>query len=49
MNPEWPYKSPYAEASARLREAIAMAALQDAVTQLAAQMAAASVSEEDLA
>nr|DAV32299.1 MAG TPA: hypothetical protein [Caudoviricetes sp.] len=49
MIPEWPHKSPYAEAAAHLREAIAMAALQDAVTQLAAQMAAASVSEEDFA
>lgn len=46
---KWPYKPPYAQAAARLREAIAIAALQDAVTQLAAQMAAASVSEEDLA
>lgn len=49
MISEWPYKSPYAEAAARLREAIAMAALQDAVTHLAAQMGTARVSEEDLA
>lgn len=35
MIPEWPHKSPYAEAAARLRDAILVAALQDAVDNLA--------------
>lgn len=49
MIPEWPHKSPYAEAAARLHEAIAITALQAAITQLTAQMATTSVSEENLA
>ena len=36
MIPEYPYKSPYAEAAARLREAIDMAVIQDAVDNLVA-------------
>lgn len=38
MIPEWPYKSPYAEAAARLREAIDVAAIQAAADNLAASM-----------
>ena len=38
MIPEYPHKSPYAEAAARLRDAIAIAAIQDAAERLAAQM-----------
>lgn len=48
MISELPYKRPYAGAATSLREAIATAALQDAVTQLAAQMGATRVSEENL-
>lgn len=42
MIPEWPYKSPYAEAAARLRDAITIAVIRDAVDEIAAQMGAAS-------
>lgn len=38
MTPEWPHKSPYAEAAARLRDAIDSAVIQDAVDNLAASM-----------
>lgn len=38
MIPVYPYPSPYAEAAKRLREAIDMAAIQDAVDNLAASM-----------
>lgn len=38
MTAEWPYKSPYAEAAARLRDAITVAALRDAINQAATQM-----------
>lgn len=38
MITEWPYKSPYAEAAARLREAIDVAAIQAAADNLAASM-----------
>lgn len=41
MIPEWPHKSPYAEAAARLRDAILVAALRDAIDQPSAQMSAA--------
>lgn len=34
----WPHTSPYAEAAARLRDAIDMAAIQDAVERLAASI-----------
>lgn len=34
MIPEYPYPSPYAEAAKRLREAIDMAAIRDAVDDL---------------
>ena len=39
---EYPYKSPYEEAAARLRDAITIAVIRDAVDQIAAQMGAAS-------
>lgn len=42
MTTEWPYKSPYAEAAARLRDAITIAVIRDAVDEIAAQMGAAS-------
>lgn len=35
---EWPHKSPYAEAAARLRDAIDMAVIQAAADNLAASM-----------
>ena len=38
MTTEWPYKSPYAESAARLREEIDVAAIRDAVERLAASM-----------
>jgi hypothetical protein len=38
MIAKWPYKSPYAEAAARLHEAIDMAVIQAAVVNLAASM-----------
>lgn len=38
MIPEYPHKSPYAEAAARLRDAITVAALRDAINQAATQM-----------
>lgn len=41
MITEWPHKSPYAEAAARLRDAILVAALRDAIDQPSAQMSAA--------
>ena len=42
MIAEWPNKSPYAEAAARLRDAITIAVIRDAVDEIAAQMGAAS-------
>lgn len=42
MIPEYPHKSPYAEAAARLRDAITIAVIRDAVDEIAAQMGAAS-------
>ena len=42
MIAEWPHKSPYAAAAARLRDAILVAALRDAINQASAQMGAAS-------
>lgn len=41
MITERPHKSPYAEAAARLRDAILVAALRDAIDQPSAQMSAA--------
>lgn len=38
MIPDWPRKSPYAEAAASLRDAIDMAVIQAAVDNLAASM-----------
>lgn len=38
----WPHKSPYEEAAARLRDAITIAVIRDAVDEIAAQMGAAS-------
>jgi hypothetical protein len=35
---EWPHKSPYAEAEARLRDAILVVELRDAINQAATQM-----------
>lgn len=40
MIPEYPYKSPYAEAAKRLRDAIDMAAIQAAVDNFGASMRA---------
>jgi hypothetical protein len=40
MIPKWPYQSPYAEAAARLREAIDEAAIRDAVDEFTASMGA---------
>lgn len=42
MITEWPYKSPYAEAAARLQDAILVAALRDAINGATAQMGTAS-------
>lgn len=42
MIPTWPHKSPYAEAAARLRDAITIAVIRDAVDEIAAQMGAAA-------
>ncbi|WP_315298150.1 hypothetical protein [uncultured Actinomyces sp.] len=42
MISEWPHKSPYAEAAARLREAIDTAAIRGAVDEFAAQMGTVS-------
>lgn len=41
MIPEYPHKSPYAEAAARLRDAILVASLRDAINQSSAQMSTA--------
>lgn len=38
MTTTWPHKSPYAEAAARLRDAIDMAVIQAAADNLAASM-----------
>lgn len=38
MITEWPHKSPYEEAAARLREAISIAAIRDAVDEFTASM-----------
>ena len=38
MIPDWPYLSPYADATKRLNDAIDMAAIQAAVDNLAASM-----------
>ena len=38
MIPEWPHKSPYAEAEARLQDAILVVSLRDAINQAATQM-----------
>lgn len=38
MNTEWPHKSPYEEAAARLRDAILVVSLRDAINQASAQM-----------
>lgn len=42
MIAEWPRKSPYAEAAARLRDAIVVASLRDAINQSSAQMSTAA-------
>lgn len=42
MIAEWPRKSPYAEAAARLRDAITIAVIRDAVDEIAAQMSTAA-------
>lgn len=41
MIPEYPHKSPYAEAAQRLNDAIVVASLRDAINQASAQMSAA--------
>jgi hypothetical protein len=38
MIPEWPHKSPYEEAAARLRDAILVVELRDAINQASTQM-----------
>ena len=38
MTTTWPHESPYAEAAARLRDAITVAALRDVINQAATQM-----------
>lgn len=38
MIPEWPYKSPYAEAAARLQDAILVVKLREAINGSTAQM-----------
>lgn len=38
MIPEYPHKSPYAEAAARLLDAITVVTLRDAINQAATQM-----------
>ena len=43
MITEWPYQSPYAEAAARLREAIDEAAIRDAVDEFTASMGAVAI------
>lgn len=40
MIPEWPHKSPYAEAAARLQDAILVVKLRDAINGSTAQMSA---------
>ena len=42
MIAEWPHKSTYAEAAARLRDAILVASLRDAINQSSAQMSTAA-------
>ena len=42
MIPEWPHKSPYAEAAARLQDAITIAAIRDAINQASTQMGTAA-------
>lgn len=42
MIAEWPHKSPYEEAAARLRDAIVVASLRDAINQSSAQMGTAA-------
>lgn len=42
MIAEWPRTSPYAEAAARLRDAILVASLRDAINQSSAQMSTAA-------
>lgn len=42
MIPDWPRKSPYAEAAQRLNDAIVVAALRDAINQSSAHMGAAA-------
>ena len=42
MTTEWPHKSPYSEAAARLRDAITIAVIRDAVDEFTAQMGAVS-------
>ena len=39
---EWPHKSPYEEAAARLRDAILVVELRDAINGFTAQMGAVS-------
>lgn len=42
MIPEYPHKSPYAEAAQRLNDAIVVASLRDAINQASAQMSTAA-------
>lgn len=49
MIPDWPYLSPYAEATKRLNDTITIAKLRDAINDLAAAMRAAAQVNSDLA
>lgn len=49
MIPEWPYKSPYAEAAARLQDAITIAKLRGAINELAESMRKFAQVNSDLA
>lgn len=42
MTTEWPHKSPYEEAAARLQDAITVAVLRDAINQASTQMGTAA-------
>ena len=49
MTIEWPYKSPYAEATKRLHDAITIAKLRDAINELAESMRKVAQVNSDLA
>lgn len=49
MTTTWPHESPYAEAAARLRDAILVVKLRDAINELAESMRKAAQVNSDLA